>query len=97
MDGMSKIIRLLVENDKNKIESLMAKHYQISERSFVEVDGHKRPICPACKEHKQLTNKDEEWYELQECDCKNTFYELDEQGKQVCKGQCCCYSTEHMR
>lgn len=62
----------------------MVKHYDKDEMIYVMHEGANRPICPDCKDHKQINP---EAYG----DCKNTFgvYGTKEYG------QCCCYAEEH--
>lgn len=59
-------------------------------------------MCPTCfKEmhHKKQKNAfkvhPDGYFENLTLDCKNVFYEIDEDGKIHSTGQCCCYCSEH--
>lgn len=65
----------------------MAKSFNIKDAVWIDYDGGKRLLCPDCVNHKQT--------DACRGDCKNTFYSINDNGKQECRGQCCCYGEIH--
>lgn len=60
-------------------------------------------MCPECFKagHDKIQQDvgqfypDIKYWSNQTLDCKNTFYEIDEEGKARNVGQCCCYCSKH--
>ena len=65
----------------------LVNYYKYDQIIFPEINGVKKPICPACIGHRQI--------EPNRNDCKNVFFMTNKDGSKEVVGQCCCYSEEH--